>query len=110
MTETLTQDLIEFYQAITPNADFVNDYSLSNIKEFKTSRGIAWKANIKRDNRKIGVVECDGNGGCYYYTFSTDRERRNFDATIRDAYAGREMVDVERDCFINFLDYKAQVK
>lgn len=110
MTATLTQSLIEFYQAITPNASYENDYSLGAVKEFEMSYGIAWKANIKRNNKKVGTVECDGNGGAYHYSFTTQNERRNFYATVREAYRDREMIDVEEDCFINFLDYQAQVK
>ena len=110
MATTLNAELVEFYSAITPNNNETFGYSLANVKEFKMSHGIAWQGNIKLNGKKIGEVSCDGNGGCYRYFFKTQRDRRNFYSDVREAYAGRKMWDVEEDCFINFLDYKMQVK
>ena len=110
MNATLNAELIEFYSAITPNNNETFGYSLANVKEFKMVYGIAWQANIKLNGKKIGEVSCDGNGGCYRYFFKNYADELQFHLMVSKAYAGRKMVDVEEDCFINFLDYKMQVK
>lgn len=107
---TLSADLKEFYTSITPNNNETFGYSLANVKEFKMMDGIAWQGNIKLNGKKVGIVECRGDGGCYYYHFEKPVDRADFLDAVKEAYAGRKMWDVEEDCFINFLDYKMQVK
>lgn len=94
----------EFALAITPNEGFVNEYSLTNVKEFNMRGGVAWTGKIRRNDVVVGEVECNGDGGCYNYHFDDSAERKLFMQAVTDAYYMRDMVDVEEDCFINFLD------
>lgn len=104
---TLQDSILEFYKEITPNNSETFGYELSNVKEFKMRNGIAWTGNLKLDGKKVAVVECHGDGGCYSYHFEKPVDRADFLDAVKEAYAGRTMLDVEEDCFINFLDFKA---
>lgn len=98
------ETLEDFYAAIEPNEGFTNHYTLTNVKEFKMHHGIAWTADLNVKGVKVADVECDGNGGCYSYHFTDPKERTFFKLAVKLAYVGRDMVDVEEDCFINWID------
>ena len=100
---TQNYTLEQFYAEIKPN-NGVYGYSLKIEDTLKMRGGIAWVASLMNDGRKVGVVECDGDGGCYSYHFDDKVERVLFNTAIKMAYNGRVMVDVEEDCFINWLD------
>lgn len=94
----------DFINEITPNEGFVNQYSLTDITECVMNDGVAWIGTIRLNNVPVGSVECHGDGGCYSYYFDASEERKNFMQAVTDAYYMRDMIDVEEDSFINFLD------
>lgn len=100
----------EFFEAITPNEGFVNEYSLTGIKEFEIGDGVAWTGELRRNNTIVGSVECRGDGGCYSYSFKSPQDRAAFMQAVTDAYYMRDMIDVEEDCFVNFLDLQSSMK
>ena len=96
--------MADFVAEITPNEGFVNEYSLTDVTECAMRGGIAWIGTIRRNNVPVGSVECNGDGGCYSYYFEEKSERVAFNKAVADAYYMRDMIDVEEDSFINFLD------
>ena len=72
--------------------------------------GIAWTGALVFQNLVAGTVECRGDGGCYYYEFTGKNMELEFAKAVKNAYAGREMWDVEEDCFVNYLDWMEQTK
>lgn len=94
----------QFIEAITPNEGFEHGYSLTDITECVMRDGVAWIGTIRLNNTPVGSVECHGDGGCYSYHFDEYSDRVLFTQTVADAYYMRDMIDVEEDCFINFLD------
>lgn len=94
----------QYYEFITPNKDFKNTYSLTDITECVMRDGVAWTGTIRSNGVPVGSVECHGDGGCYSYWFENAVERQLFDAAVHFAYEGRQMIDVDPDCFINYLD------
>lgn len=98
----------QYYSEITPNDGQTYGYALIGITECVMSNCVAWIGTITKDGRPIGSVECHGDGGCYSYWFNEVIDNRNFNQAVKKAYAGREMIDVEEDCFINWLDYQQQ--
>lgn len=107
---TSTIELDEFYQSITPNVDFENEWKLTGVKKFKMRNGIAWTGVLIFRGSIAGTVECRGDGGCYYYEFTCKLVEDSFNRAVKDAYAGRELWDVAEDCFVNYLDWKGQSK
>lgn len=101
---TIEQMQKEFEEAITPNKGFKNLWELKGVKEFKLANGIAWTGALVYRGLVAGTVECRGDGGCYYYSFGSKGMELQFERDVKAAYEGREMVDVEEDCFTNYLD------
>lgn len=110
MSATIEQQIQAFYNEIKPNNNDALGFSLSNVKEFKMLDGIAWTGNINLNGKKIGEVECDGDGGCFGYHFDNSENRVAFNTAVAKVYEGRNMIDVEADCFINWLDYVKEGK
>ena len=94
----------QYVEEITPNNKETFGYSLTNVVEHETFNGWAWVGFIRLEGKIVGEVECDGNGGCYSYQFKTPADSADFYDAVKEAYSEREMVDVEEDCFINYLD------
>ena len=107
---TTQVELDDFYTSITPNADFKNEWKLVGVKEFKMRNGIAWTGKLVYGDLIAGQVECKGDGGCYYYSFESKNFEIVFHKAVKEAYANRELWDVEEDCFVNYLDWMGQTK
>ena len=101
---TFEQMQKEFEAAITPNEGFKNEWELSGVKEFKMRDGVAWTGALVWRGLVAGTVECRGDGGCYHYEFTARMTKDAFYDAVKRAYADREMIDVEEDCFVNYLD------
>jgi hypothetical protein len=94
-----------FIKEITPNDGETFDYKLTNVVELELTNGVVWYGFIRLKNRIVGEVEYNGNGGSYSYQFRKPADRADFLDAVKEAYSGRKMVDVEADCFINYLDF-----
>jgi hypothetical protein len=106
--QVLTGDLtFEQYQAewakslIPTDIDGASHYRVKALRVFETSRGVAWKASIHYNNKKIGQVDNDGNGGCNFYTFNTPEIRHAYESFVRSNYP--ETVYDRDDHFVEYL-------
>ena len=93
--QVLTGDMtFEQYQAeyakslIPADIEGASHYRVKALRMFEHSRGVAWKASIYYNNKKIGQVDNDGNGGCNFYTFNTPDIRRAYESFVQSNYPG----------------------
>jgi hypothetical protein len=106
--QVLTGDLtFEQYQAewakslIPTDIDGASHYRVKAFRLFEHGRGIAWKASIHYNNKKIGEVSNEGVGGCNSYVFNTPEIRHAYESFVLSNYP--ETVYDRDDHFVEYL-------
>lgn len=76
-------------------------YALRITSEMEHSHGIAWVANLMRDNTVIAVVENAGRGGCNDYIIKDEKLWHTFSM---DAYVAYGNNSEAKDALVQLID------
>jgi hypothetical protein len=101
MSPAELKDFTDYMAKIAPAVEFVNQYSLRNMKSHEERRGVEWSAELYFGDNWVAKASNDGDGGCNHYDFQNSEERKAFDKAVRKAYPDDALAD---ETFLSWLD------